>query len=435
MKKLIIALTLIVAPLYSDIYEVFNVNPLWKHLPGELQAEISRKIPIVDQRFVPTAQTLSGHAGLVFSVAWSPDGKQLASANGDTTIKIWDVSTGQVVQTLSGHADVVLSVAWSPDGKWLASGGDDTTIKIWDISTGHVVQTLSGHADVVKSVAWSPDGKQLASGSYDQTIKIWDISTGQVVQTLSGHAGWVESVAWSPDGKQLASGSGDKTIKIWDVSTGHVVQTLSGHAGGVLLVAWSPDGKQLVSGSYDKTIKIWDVSTGHVVQTLSGHAGWVKSVAWSPDGEQLASGSYDNTIKIWTEKPFVAEEERRWFSLPQVLFLKLLYAKRPTLAHAKKKPLDLADLHPKVSRQEASVLLYSFKPETQQKLKQRFNLQNMLPKEVLVAQRVAQRKIDKEDKLREQRALLRVQAAAAAAKDDVEDTGSDVEDLYTLELL
>ncbi|WYZ45757.1 hypothetical protein EsH8_VIII_001073 [Colletotrichum jinshuiense] len=244
-------------------------------------------------------QTLEGHSSFIWSVAFSPDGRQLASASIDETIKVWDTATGQCQQTLEGHSSLVWLVAFSPDGRQLASASDDETVKLWDTATGQCQQTLEGHSSWVRSVAFSPDGRQLASASDDNTVKLWDTATGQCQQTLEGHSSWVGSVAFSPDRRQLASASNDETVKLWDTATGQCQQTLEGHSNSVSSVAFSPDGRQLASASSDDTVKLWDTATGQCQQTLEGHSNSVSSVAFSPDGRQLASASDDKTIKIW----------------------------------------------------------------------------------------------------------------------------------------
>ncbi|MBD2361325.1 ribosome assembly protein 4 [Anabaena minutissima FACHB-250] len=284
------------------------VNSVAYHPDGKQLASASadKTIKIWDISTGKTLQTLSGHSNWVNSIAYSPDGQQLASASWDKTIKIWDISTGQPLRTLSGHSSPVISIAYSPDKQQLASASIDSTIKIWDISTGKLLTTLSGHSSSVYSVTYSPDGQHLASASADNTIKIWNISTGKPLQTLSGHDDSVISIVYSPDGQHLASASWDKTIKIWDISTGKPLKTLSGHSNSVISIVYSPDGKQLASASDDKTIKIWDISTGKPLKTLSGYSNWINSIVYSPDGKQLASVSDDRTIKIWdigTGKP------------------------------------------------------------------------------------------------------------------------------------
>ncbi|MCG5058491.1 MAG: serine/threonine protein kinase [Limnoraphis sp. WC205] len=243
--------------------------------------------------------TLTGHSSYVNSVAISPDGRTLASGSRDNTIKLWDVQTRREIATLTGHSSYVNSVAISPDGRTLASGSRDNTIKLWDMQTQREIATLTGHSNSVYSVAFSPDGRTLASGSWDNTIKLWDVQTRREIATLTGHSNWVWSVAFSPDGRTLATGSGDNTIKLWDVPTRREIVTLTGHSNSVFSVAFSPDGRTLASGSLDNTIKLWDVQTQREIATLTGHLSYVFSVAFSPDGRTLASGSYDSTIKLW----------------------------------------------------------------------------------------------------------------------------------------
>ena len=243
--------------------------------------------------------TLLGHSSGVWSVAWSGDSLTLASGSSDNTVKLWNVQSGDCVRTLEGHSSAVWSVAWSGDSLTLASGSSDNTVKLWNVQSGDCVRTLEGHSSEVISVAWSGDGLTLATGSDDETVKLWDVHTGDCVRTLEGHSNCVNSVAWSGDSLTLATGSSDNTVKLWNVQSGDCVRTLQGHSSLVRSVAWSGDGQTLASGSGDNTVKLWDVQTGDCVRTLQGHSSWVNSVAWSGDGLTLASGSGDNTVKLW----------------------------------------------------------------------------------------------------------------------------------------
>lgn len=246
-------------------------------------------------------RSLVGHSDWVRSVAFSPDGKMLASGSFDGVVKFWQVGTWHVLRTENAHDGSAESLAFSPDGRFLASGSDGTA-KLWDSATGALIRVLIDYGQTIRnirSIALSPDSALLASGSGDGMVRLWDTSTGGLVRTLAGNVGAVFSVAFSPDGTRLASGSADGAIRLWNSETGDLMCTLPGHLDIARCIMFSPDGTLLASGSYDKTIKLWNAETGAPVRTLTGHTEWIQSVAFSPDGTLLASGSGDGTVKLW----------------------------------------------------------------------------------------------------------------------------------------
>jgi WD40 repeat protein len=252
---------------------------------------------------------LRGHSSAVYSVAFSSDGKLLASGGADKNVILWEMSGDVPVgKTLAGHTDivghtdVVRAVAFSPDGKLLASGSLDRTVIIWDVATGQPIRQLHGHNKGIRSIAISPDGMLLASGSLDETIILWDLTTGaQVGEPIIGHTALVGALAFSPDGKQLAAGDDDSNIIVWSVENHRpLFPALTDHTTWVLDLEYSPDGKWLASASGDHTIIIWDPQTGQSVGApLRGHSSWVHDIVFSPDGRTLVSAGEDATIRLW----------------------------------------------------------------------------------------------------------------------------------------
>ncbi len=285
-----------------------------------------QEVRLIDAATGKPLATLSGHSDYVRSLAFSPDGKMLAAAGGPPQrggeIKIWDISSivaagfspanaalkggAMLLKTLLGHKDCIYSIAWSPDGKLLASGSYDKMVKLWDTATGQEVKNLQDHIDAVFAVAFSPDGKYLASGSQDRSVKIWDVASGQRLYTLSDAADGLTSIAYSPSGKQIAAAGYDKTIYVWQVgnSEGRLLRSLIADEDGILALAWSPDGKVLVTSSSDGSIRFRDAGTLDPVGVIAHQPDWVEALSISPDGKLLAAGRFDGTLSLFNVKSF-----------------------------------------------------------------------------------------------------------------------------------
>ena len=241
------------------------------------------------------SRVLEGHAKSVNSVAYSPNGRQLASGASDNTVRIWDLESGES-RVIEGHVGQVMSVAYSPDGRQLASGALDKSVRIWNLESGES-RVLGEYEGEIFSVAYSPDGRKLASGGGDSKVRIWDFESGES-RVLGCHEQAVTNVTFSADGKQLASGALDSKVRIWNLESGES-RILGCHADVVASVAFSPDGRQLASGGYEGMVLLWDLVSGES-RVIEGHAGFVRSVAFSPDGRHLASGAFDRTVRIWS---------------------------------------------------------------------------------------------------------------------------------------
>jgi len=251
-----------------------------------------------NQTTIQPTLVLTGHNNRVFSVSLSPDGKLLASASGDRTIKLWNPQTGKALKTLHGHQSWVWKVLFSPNGKLLASGSYDRTIKIWDIQSGECLQTLVGHPSSLLELSFSHDGKELFSCGYHKIAIRWDLETGECLHSWEVDAhDRVWAIALSPDNRCLVTGGDDRIIKFWDVQTNDCLRQFSGHTSPILDLLFTSQGDRLISCSSDQTIKIWDVTTGACLATLKNHLNWVWSVALNQDAQTLFSSSWDGTIK------------------------------------------------------------------------------------------------------------------------------------------
>ncbi len=234
-------------------------------------------------------------------LAFAPDGSLLASGGLDTTVRLWDPKLGTLLEEVP-HPGPVFALAWSLDGRLLASGDFAGTIRIWQrqpTGPARCMQTLSGHSNWVRGLAFAPGGSRLASASWDGTLKLWELESGRCLETLEEHTERVQALAWSPDGGMLASGSFDHTIRLWDAQEGTLRAVLQGHSGIVYGLVFTPDSRHLLSGSDDGTLRLWDVERGESLRVLKGYAASLYDLDWSPDGTQLASAGSETVVSIW----------------------------------------------------------------------------------------------------------------------------------------
>jgi RNA polymerase sigma factor (sigma-70 family) len=258
-------------------------------LPGQLQIwDVAAGKPLVTRRLSPGVR----------SVAYSPDGQLLVTGHWEGDIKLRDPLTGAERAVLTGHRMGVNALAFSPDGALMASAGLDRTVKIWDVKALRERQEFLGHTDMVFSVAFFHDGRAIVSVSKDQTARIWDLNAGKERFVLQGHDKPVESVAVSPDDKVVATGSWDRTIKLWDPETGQETATLL-QKDGVNALAFSPDGKLLASGGQGGRVYLWGVASRELLWSVRQHAKAVRALAYAPDGKLLASGGEDKAARLW----------------------------------------------------------------------------------------------------------------------------------------
>ncbi|KID90234.1 will die slowly [Metarhizium guizhouense ARSEF 977] len=262
---------------------------------------------------------LHGHTGPVSQVRISPNGKFIASASADGTLKLWDAATGAHMDTLVGHMAGVSCVAWTPDSNTLASGSDDKAIRLWDRVTGRPKTTtrksiagqemaaLRGHHNYIHCLAFSPKGNILASGSYDEAVFLWDVRAGRLMRSLPAHSDPVSGIDFCRDGTLVVSCSTDGLIRVWDTSTGQCLRTLVHEDNpAVTNVCFSPNGRFVLAFNLDNCIRLWDYVAGTVKKTYQGHRNEKFAIGGCfgvLDGEPfIASASEDGDVILWNVK-------------------------------------------------------------------------------------------------------------------------------------
>jgi WD40 repeat protein len=314
---------------HRDVIESVAFSPDGETLAS---AGADQVVLLWDVRTRQVRRTIQGYTTDICAVAFSPDGHTLATASdadevtevnafgghdtrgagpGGSKVKLCDALSGEVRQELFGHTYGVQSLAFSRDGKHLATADAGGTIKVWDTATWHERATLSRGGLGIQGVAFSPDGRLLAAGDLGGEVSLWDWSRSQVRWASCAHGGQVRSVAFSPAGDCLASGSQDGTVKLWNARTGKVLATLSA-SDGACAVAFSPDGSKLAVGTYrggydprpkrDQLfgdVTLWDVATRQVRRSYRGHWEGVLALTFAPDGKTLATGDGGGAVRLW----------------------------------------------------------------------------------------------------------------------------------------
>ena len=246
---------------------------------------------------------LAGH-----SVTYDPAGKQLVTVTSDGTVELWNSATGERIQQ-AGHIDAIDQAEFSPDGTHLATVTSGNLPRIWDVGSGRELVNFPGHTDYVSRASFSSDGDRLLTAGDDGSARVWSTNTGEQLLSLSDHPGWVWNATFSPDGLTVATISENEAV-IWDAATGEEVLRLPDHQEALYAVAFSPDGRWLATGGQDRKVRIWDAASGKELFALAGHTGVISDLAFSPDGTSLASGSDDGFARIWDLSP-----AREWLAL------------------------------------------------------------------------------------------------------------------------
>ncbi|MBM7845945.1 alpha-amylase family glycosyl hydrolase [Herpetosiphon giganteus] len=264
-----------------------------------ITGSIDTTIKVWDAESCELVRTFIGHTAAVWGAVINADGSRVASASSDRTIRVWDIETGTTVSMCIGHSAAVFAVAMTSDRR-IVSGSDDQTVRVWDSESGALIFSFAGHTAGVWTVAVTPRGDLAISGSEDRTLRIWDLYTGQAQRTLTGHTGAIRHIVVTPDGRLVISSSEDGTLRLWNIVTGVQERTIATDRDGFTGVAITPDGQMILAGSQNGNVIVWDATTGAVLETFTGHSDAVYRIAVTPDSRTAISASRDTTARFWT---------------------------------------------------------------------------------------------------------------------------------------
>ena len=280
------------SPANSDIFAAAGFN-------GEIKVWLQNK----SNNSKELIYTLSRHQSTINQIKYSPDGKILASASADRTIKLWNTENGKLITTIKELQAAINSISFSSDNQFLVLGNEDNTVKVWDIRQEKVVATLKDHTDSIETVLVSPNNKYIVSAGHDKTIKVWNFE-GKLLQSIDAHNLAITDLEFTSNGKILASASWDNTVKLWQIeASGEInsnpLQTLTEHQDGVTDLLINNDDKLLVSASSDRTIKLWNIQDGSLIKTLQGHVSRINSIAFTNNEQSIISADEQQGLYWW----------------------------------------------------------------------------------------------------------------------------------------
>ena len=239
----------------------------------------------------------------VESVAFNPNGSQLASGNTNGELVIWDIATSERLFTIQAHEKTVWDIVYSPDGTQIVTGGGLGLIKVWNATTGDLVREIESGDNAIYDLAVYPlSGLVVASGPDSNRPKVWNLSTSDELATMSGHSFEARAVAFGPDGETLASGGDEGSVRIWTVAgaqAGEPLTVLGGHTSMIATLAYSPDSTMMAVGTSTGALALWDLTTSEKLFETQAHIPWVNTILWLPDQTALVTAGFDGTLRVW----------------------------------------------------------------------------------------------------------------------------------------